>query len=302
MRPWTQALPAFAVFAMLAVPAVAQELSPRAYWPAPRGTQLAFVGYAYAWGDVVTDAALPVVGVDSRLNAGVIGSLRTLSLWGRTSNILVEVPYSWGTTEGTVAGQPVSRNISGLGDMSATLSLNLLGAPSMTPVEFQEFRRNPHPILGASLKLVAPTGEYEKDKLLNVGANRWAVKAELGYAHPFATRWILELELGAWYIGDNDEFLGTTREQAPIVAFESHLIRKIESRIWVSLDFNHYAGGRTTVGGESRTDLQRNTRLGATMFYPLTRRHFIRASYSTSVITESGGDFDMLLLTYLLRF
>ena len=302
MRPWIHALLASTVFSLLAVPAVAQELSPRAYWPAPKGTQLFYVGYAYSWGDIVTDPSLPVVGVNSRINTSITGYLRTLSLWGRTSNILVEVPYVWGTTKGTLEGQPGRRDLSGLGDIAVSLSTNFLGAPSMTPAEFQELRRNPRPILGASLKLVAPTGDYEKDKLLNVGTNRWAVKAELGYAHPITTRLILEFELGAWFIGDNDEFLGTTREQAPIVAFETHLIRRVNPGFWMSLDFTHYAGGRTTVGGELRADLQRNTRLGATVAYPFAGRHIIKASYSTGVVTASGGDFDVLLLTYMVRF
>jgi hypothetical protein len=301
MRRWIRALLASAVFGLLAVPAVAQELSPRAYWPAPRGTKLFFAGYSYSWGDVVTDPSLPVVGVNSRINTGVVGYVQTLSLWGRTSNIVIEVPYSWGTTKGTLVGQPARRDVSGLGDVAVTLSANLLGAPSMTPAEFQELRRNPHQILGASLKLVAPTGDYEKDKLINVGPNRWAVKAELGYAFPIAARWILELELGAWYIGNNNAFRGRTRAQAPIVAFESHLVRRIKPGLWVSLDFNHYGGGRTTIDGVSRADLQRNTRFGVTVAHPIAGRHFIKAGYNTGVVTASGGDFDMLLLTYLLR-
>jgi len=302
MRLGTRFLLVCAVFGLLALPAIAQELSPRAYWPAPKGTQLLFVGYSRSWGDVVTDPSLPVVGVDSTVNTGMIGYLQTLSLWGRTSNILVEVPYTSGTTEGTLEGQPATRDLAGLGDISVTLSVNLLGAPSMTPAEFQELRRSPHHILGLSFKLVSPTGEYDPDKLLNIGTNRWAVKLELGYTYPITAKWLLELELGVWYIGDNDEFLGTTREQAPIVAFESHLIRRIRPGFWVSLDFNHYGGGRTTVGGELRADLQRNTRFGASVAYPLAGHHAIKASYSTGAVTESGGDFDMLLLTYLFRF
>jgi hypothetical protein len=301
MRLRIRGLLTSAAFVLLAVPAVAQELSPRAYWPAPKGTQLVFVGYAYSWGDVVTDPSLPVVGVDSNTNTVVVGYLRTINLWGRTSNIVVDVPYTWGTTKGTLAGQPARRDLSGLGDVSVTLSANILGAPSMTPPEFQELRRNPRQILGASLKLVGPTGDYEKDKLLNVGTNRWAVKAELGYAYPFKDKWILELELGAWYIWDNDEFLGTTREQAPIVAFESHLIRRVKPGLWVSLDLNHYGGGRTTVGGFRGSDLQRNTRVGMTVAYPFRGRHAVKASYSAGAVTESGGDYQMLLLTYLVR-
>jgi hypothetical protein len=293
---------AAAALASLFTPVLAQELSPRAYWPAPKGTQLFFVGYAYSWGDIVTDPSLPVAGVDSRINTAVLGYVQTLSLWGRTSNFIVEVPYVWGTTEGTFEGRPATRDLAGLGDASLTLSANLFGAPTMTPAEFQKLRRNPHQILATSLKLLIPTGAYDEDKVLNVGTNRWALKAELGYMYPISAKWLLEIELGAWlYIKDNDQFLGTTREQEPIGAFESHLVRRIKPGFWVSLDFTHYTGGRTTVGGELRADLQRNTRFGAAVAYPLADGHIIKASYSTGVVTESGGDFDMILLTYLRR-
>ena len=64
--------------------------------------------------------------------------------------------------------------------IGVTLSVNLLGAPTMTSKDFQALRADPHPILGASLKVVAPTGQYDPNRLLNTGGNRWGVKAELG--------------------------------------------------------------------------------------------------------------------------
>ena len=81
-----------------AQPLVAQELSPRFYWPAPEGTKIVFVGYSYSFGDVTTDPSLPIFGVDSKINAGLLGYMQTLSLFGRTSNLLVEVPYVSGAT------------------------------------------------------------------------------------------------------------------------------------------------------------------------------------------------------------
>ena len=52
------------------------------------------------------------------------------------------------------------------------------------------------------MKVLAPTGNYEPDKLINVGANRWAVKLELGSIIPIKPRWLLEFELGASFFGD----------------------------------------------------------------------------------------------------
>jgi hypothetical protein len=253
----------------------AQELSPRAYWPAPKGTKVAVFGYSYSFGDVATDPAVPIFGVDSKINVGFFGYLQTLSLWGRTANVLVELPYIWGTSKGIVEGVPRRRDVSGVGDIGVTLSVNLLGAPSMTPREFLEFRESPRPILGASVKVVGPTGEYEKDKLINVGANRWAVKAELGYVIPVRGRWLLELELGGWIFGDNDDFLGVTRGQRAVGAAEIHFVRRFNPGFWASLDFNYFWGGRSIVGGQLRQDSQRNSRLGGTVVVPFLGRHAV---------------------------
>lgn len=275
-----------------------QELTPRAYWPAPRGTQVLVVGYNFSTGDVVTDPSLPVVGVNSDIHLGLIAYGRTLSLWGRTANFLIALPYSKGTTLGELEGEPTRRDFSGVADVGFTLSVNLLGAPSMTPAEFRELRQNPRPILGASVKVVAPTGAYDAEKLINISSNRWAVKGELGYIIPIKPRWLLEFELAGWLIGDNDDFLGMTREQDPVLAGQLHLVRRFRPGFWASLDLNYYTGGRSTIGGVEVGDLQRNSRVGATVVVPFRRRHAVKVGYSAGVVTESGGDYETLLLSF----
>ena len=165
------------MFCLVAVGGGAQELSPRAYWPAPKGTKVAVVGYQYSSGDVVTDPSLPVLGVDSGIHSSYVAYLQTLNLWGRTANLLLELPYSWGTTLGTLDGEPARSDFSGFADLGVTLSVNFPGARTMTPADFQEMRRKPRTILGATLKVLAPTGSYDPEKLINVSGNRWAVKA-----------------------------------------------------------------------------------------------------------------------------
>jgi hypothetical protein len=298
MRPLTRLFLFAFVLAILAAKGGAQELTPRAYWPAPRGTRVAVLGYSYTYGDILTDPSLPIAGVDSRINQGLFAYVQTLSLGGRTANLIVDLPYTWGTTAGSVEGESSRRDVSGIADIGITLSFNLLGAPSMTPVEFQQLRKNPHSILGASLKIVAPTGSYEPDKLINAGANRWAVKTELGYMIPLKPKWLLEIDVGAWFFADNHDFLGVTREQKPVIATQLHLVRRFKAGFWAALDLNFFSGGRSIIGGEQRADLQRNSRFGGTIVYPFGGRHALKAGFSMGVVTASGGDFKSLLVTY----
>jgi len=282
-------------------PVIAQELTPRAYWPAPQGTKFLLLGSSYSTGDIVTDPSLPLSGVESRIVTGVIGYQQTINLAGRTASVEFQLPYVDGSTEGEFRGQSAGREISGVGDFIATLSVNLMGAPAMTAAEFQEFRHNPNPMIAASLRVVAPTGEYESDKLINVGTNRWAAKLKLAYLQPIKEKWVLEAGAGVWFFEDNDEFLGITREQEPITALDLSVVRRIKPGFWASIDANYYFGGRTTVGGDEGTDFQRNSRLGFSVGYPVKPRHSIKLGFSSGVVTESGGNYNTLILNYLYR-
>ena len=204
------------IFGSMSVPA--QELTPRAFWPAPQGTKFLLLGSSYSTGDIVTDPSLPVTGVDSRIATGSIGYQQTISLAGRTASVAFQLPYVDGSSEGQFRGQPVERDVSGVGDFTATLSVNLIGAPAMTMAEFQEFRQNPKPIVATSLRIVVPTGEYETDKLINVGTNRWAAKLKLAYLQPIKEKWIFEMGAGVWFFEDNDEFCAEpTPRKLPIL-------------------------------------------------------------------------------------
>jgi hypothetical protein len=287
-----------AICCLSAVNSAAQELTPRAYWPAPKGINVAVVGYIYAQGDVFFDPSIPLYGVDSDVNVALLAYLRTFSLWGRTTNVLVEQPYQWGTTRGILVDTPAEGSVSGFGDLGVTLTINLLGAPAMTPPEFQALRADPHPILGASLKVVAPTGKYDPNRLLNEGGNRWGIKAELGSIIPLRPKLLLEIEGGAWFLGDDDEFIAGRREQEPIVGVEFHLVRRFKPGFWASLDANFFFGGRQTIAGRELVDVQRNSRLGGTVVVPFKGRNAVKVGYARGLYTEFGTDFDQFLVSY----
>ena len=290
------ALPAISFWSTVAH---AQELAPRAYWPAPKGTNVLVFGYQYSTGDIVTDPSLPITGVDSKINFAHLTYQHTLSLFGRTANLQFNLPYTWGSTEGFAEGEIRNRHISAMADARIRLSVNLRGAPTMDLVGFQALRAKPRTIIGASVLVQAPTGGYEPDKLINAGTNRWAVKPAIGVIWPVRPTWLVEFSVGVWIFGDNDNFLGTTRQQDPILSGEFHLVKRIRPGFWVSLDVNHYVGGRTTVDPILRADLQRSSRIGGTVLFPFKGRYAIRASFSTGIVTKSGGDFESFSLSYV---
>ena len=250
------------VWSLLAANGGAQELTPRTFWPAPKGIKIGVLGYVYAEGDVLFDPPIPLYGVNSEVNVAVAAYLQTFSLWGRTADILVELPYQWSTTSGILVDTPARGSVSGFGDPAATLTCNLLGAPAMTPAGLQQLRAKPRPILGTSLKFVLPTGQYDQIRLLNAGGNRWAVRAELGSIIPLKPRWLLELDAGVLFIGDDPDFIGGYREQEPIFEAQLHLVRRFRPGFWAAFDLNYFAGRRHTIIGRELIDVQQDSRVG----------------------------------------
>ena len=280
------------------VNAAAQEITPRLFWPAPKDTTVLVSGYAYTFGNVYLDPSIPIEDADADINTGVLAYMQTLGLWGRTSNILLSLPYSSVESQGFLEDRPDFANVSGFGDLSVTLNVNLSGAPSMDREEFLAFRANPRPLVGASLKIIAPTGQYDADRLVNVGANRWTARLKLGTALILSPSWVMELSASGWFFGDDPDFVNGRKEQDPLYTLESNLIKRIRPGLWASLDVSYYRGGRQTIQGVELTNEQKNLKVGGTLVIPFLERHAIKVGYATGVIIRYGDDFDEVLLSY----
>jgi hypothetical protein len=274
---------------LIGATAQSQELEPRAYSPNPVGVNFILAGYGQSKGSVLFDPSLPFDDVRARLDNAVLGYGRTFGLLGRSATALLAVPYVWGDVTGNVGEDRHEVTRSGPADMRLKLSINLLGGPALSPVEFAS--RRPDTTLGASLSVVAPTGEYLSDKLINIGSNRWAFKPEIGVSHPIDD-WFLEASAGVWFFTANDDFVGGgKREQDPISALQLHVSYTFRPRLWLAADATYYQGGRTTLDGHERADLQENSRVGLTLALPVGRQHAIKLTWSEGTSTRVGGDF-----------
>jgi hypothetical protein len=224
-----------------------------------------------------------------------VGIGRTLNIAGRFANVGVGIPLVLGHVEGQVLGQLQDASRSGVGDMTLRVAMNLYGAPAMTLKEFASYRTST--IVGLSLSVGAPVGQYNPSLYINLGTNRWSFRPELGIARTRG-RWTFEGDLGAVFFTDNTNYLnGNTREQAPIVSLQGHLIYTIRAGYWVAADGNFWKGGRVTTNGTSASLEQKNSRVGTTFAVPI-RRQQVRISYSFGAYTTIGGDYHSIGFSY----
>jgi hypothetical protein len=280
--------------------AFAQDIEPRAYSNIPIGVNFLVTGYAYSEGGVAADPSIPLTNADVRTHTAFLGYARSIDAWGRSGKFDVILPYSRLSGSAEFAGVAHEREVSGFGDPRLRFSFNFHGAPALSLKEFAHYRQDL--IVGASLQVSVPVGQYEADKLVNIGTNRWAVKPELGVSKAW-NAWILELAAGATFYSDNKDFLGgKIREQDPVYSVQGHVIYSFPSGVWVGVDGTYYAGGRTTVDGVKSDDLQQNSRLGVTLALPVDRRNSIKLYASDGVSTRIGDDFTVFGVAWQYRW
>lgn len=278
----------------------AQELEPRAYSPSPVGTNFLILNYTRLTGAVLTDPSLPITDVDADIDIATLGYLRTFGIAGRSASLGILVPFAQADVTGNVfeAAREVRRT--GLGDVRIRFAMGLLGSPALTPDEFA--RREPGTSLGASLTVVAPTGEYMPSRLINIGTNRWAVKPEIGISQPIGN-WFVEGTAGVWLYTDNKEFFGgQRREQDPLSVLQFHGGYTFRPGLWLAADAGIYSGGQTKLNGVEKQDRQDNTRYGLTLSVPLSRAWSAKLSWSQGLITRAGGDYDGVAVTLQYRW
>jgi hypothetical protein len=273
---------------ILAAPLSAQDLDPRAYANIPVNSTFLVSGFAVSHGGVVNDPTLPDLDIDATVETPSLGVGHSFSLFGLTAQAFGALPYSW--IQGSARGETrVTR--AGVADMRIRLSVLVRGAPATSLSEFAKAPRRT--ILGTSLTVVAPTGEFFPDKLLNVGTNRWAFKPEIGVSQPIRQRWLLDMYAALWLFGANDSYFpGTTVvTQAPMGAFQVHLSYNFRPQLWTAFDATYYVGGRATRQGVPDLYMQSNSRVGGTIVLPVGRRHSVKLAASRGAIIRYGPDF-----------
>ena len=287
---------------------VAQDLAPRAYVITPVNSNAVTLTWSFYDGGVNFNGAVPITGATGTYQVPVFSLYHSFNFLGRSANVAASLPYAVGTFSGKALGEQRSIYRSGLLDFSARLSVNLIGGPALTPGEFLKWKQKT--ILGASLKIIAPTGQYDPTKLVNWGINRWAFKPELGYSRRWGN-WLADVYGGAWFYTANSAsyFVPQPKPQTeePIGSFEGHLsydfsgLKRAKQRLraWASLDGNFWFGGVTTLNGiRNLSTKQTGSRIGGTVSLPFSKHQSIKVSYSDGTYIRFGGNYQNLQVAW----
>ena len=284
----------------IATPALGQSLDPRSYVNTPVGMQFVLGAYAYSDGNVLFDASLPLEDASLTVQGGLMGYAQALDLWGLSGKASFGAGYLCADGQAMLDGSPRTRNVCGLSDPLAQLSVNLFGAPALRLPAFAKYRQNV--LVGTSLKVTAPLGQYDPTKLVNLGTNRWSFKSEVGVSKVAGRATFELLVSGTFYTANTDFLNGLEQSQAPLWSGQLNLIYTFKSGIWGALGGTLYGGGRLTTNGVESDAWQQNSRLGLTLVFPISKHNSLKAYASTGVSTRTGSDFDAFGLGWQYRW
>lgn len=275
----------------------AQDLAPRAYVITPLHSNAVIATYSFFKGNLDFQGAVPIADATAKANVPILAIYHSFKIRGRSANIAVGLPYGEANFHGTVLGNQTNAYRSGLFDSAYRVSVNLVGGPAMTVSEFRRWQQKD--ILGISLRVIAPTGQYDSTKLINFGTNRWGFKPEIGYSRRNG-HWIVDSYFGTWFYTTNPKFFSEnqyyhgvrSQTQAPVGAFEAHVSYDVKPRLWVSFDANFWFGGKTRLNGvENPITELRSSRVGATSSIPINKHQSVKFSYSGGAYIKYGGNF-----------
>ena len=268
----------------------AQELEPRAYSNLPMGLNFLAAGYAHSQGGLSTDPSLPLTDAHLKIDTGVVAYVRGIDVWGNSGKFDVIAPYSHLSGTALVAGQPRERVVSGAGDPRFRLSVNFYGAPALTLNEYRSYR--PDLVIGASVQVTPPWGQYDPSRAVNLGTHRWSIKPDIGFSKAFAP-FTVDLTAGVTLFSRNDDYFGgQVLDQAPLYSAQVNLSHDFGRGIWAALGATFYRGGRTTVDDAAKDNALSNSRLGLTVAVPIDRYCAIKFNASSGISTRTGTNFD----------
>ncbi len=290
----------------LAQPAFAQ-VPPRFYWKGMNGTNAVPVISMSLSGNSNPIDPSNMVFPGGIVEADVIigGYAHLFELFDRSAMVAVLLPVGRISGDVTLGGLAFNQQANGFGDPMVEFGINIIGPDPIRNIP-DFMRYEPGFSLDVIVDLAFPIGEYENDRPLNLGQNRWYGRVgfpivwQLGPWVPHR-RTTLEFLPSVWLFGDNDDFVGQTLSTDPMFEIEGHLTRNFAKDIWGSLDATWISGGQASLDGVPGEDTDMHG-LGFTLGYQLNEHAQLTIGYKATLGDDQPGDLSMNAFKVSLTF
>lgn len=283
----------------------AQDTEPRRWTNLPLGIKAVGVGYGYTNGEVLFDPLLEVEDATLKAHTAVVSYVQPFRIGKKFARMDVLVPFSSARWEGILKGEPASVERTGLVDPRIRLSYHLIGPPALKPKELQEYlsEHSSYTTLGISLGVNLPLGQYDEDKLINLGFNQFIFRPQVGVAHNWGL-WSVEADASVFiYTKNNSFFNDGTRRQDPLFAAQAHLIKRFKRGVWASLSTGYGLGGTSRVNRLSKDDERSNLLNSATLGFSISKTQSAKIVYLHSeTLKDIGANTHSIIISYSILF
>ena len=316
------ALVAFALaVTLISGPANAQDDGARTYWKGRAGTNVMSAQYLnmnlQASDTLQFDPTHYIYpAADAEASIFVMSWARHMTLFNRPSilsaNVMggsVDVEFDTTITPpeflppGVVPGASFSQSASGYADPSVQLDVNLFGTPPINAI-FDYLNYEPTWTLDAAFMLGVPLGQYDDDKVVNLGLNRFYGRFAFPFKYHFrvfTAGYMSSIEVvpSIWLFSDNDDFLGQKLKNDPMWQVEAHWTHDFTRHFFGSLDLLYRNGFQSEIDGVNLgSDIEIGD-LGFTLNFSVTDNVTIRTSFSSNVFGDSDIDTSMIRLQFV---
>jgi hypothetical protein len=276
---------------------LAQEMEPRSYAVVPTGLHAMALSYTFSSGNVITAGSSPVQNLDVANNVFNLGYVQTFTLFDKLARVAVSLPFGFLNGTAKFQGIDTAGSRTGFYDGRIKFGVNLIGSPALPPKDFQKFEE--HTVIGASIVISVPVGQYYPSKLINLGSNRWGFKPELGLSHRDG-RLFYEIYSGIWmYTKNTNYFKSYVQQENNLFSFQAHVDYTFKHGKYLALNGGYADGGESSLNGMEQHDEEQNWRLGATFSSPVFNRHqSIKVMVNTGIATKAGQNYTAFTVVY----
>ncbi len=253
----------------------------RDYIPAPPDTFAAMIYYTHSSADTLyANGHKALTGIDFSGDVGLFRPVYWMNAGPFEIDPQLILPFGGLSLDTHLPGGDLSA--SGVGDLILLATVWFLNDPqSKTWLGFTPF-------------FICPTGNYENNGALSLGANRWGFREELGFVKGFDVLpdhpAYFEIQVRGDFFTDNGDFGAAhqTLSQDPILGVESHLSYDLTKAFWVSADYYYHWGGESSLAGFEQKDQLANHTIGFTTAFNIAPSYQVLFQYKNDVAVESG--------------